>query len=72
MRETVDMSSFIQHYGYFGLFVLSILSSACIPIPSEVAYGFAGALCTNAVTGHARFAIWAVIVVGALLSLIHI
>jgi membrane protein DedA with SNARE-associated domain len=64
------MSSFITHYGYFGLFVLSVLSSACIPIPSEVAYGFAGALCTNAITGHAQFSLWAVIVVGTLGSLV--
>jgi membrane protein DedA with SNARE-associated domain len=64
------MSSFIQHYGYWGLFLLSVLSSACIPIPSEVAYGFAGAVCTNAVTGHAQFTMWAVIVVGTLGSLI--
>jgi membrane protein DedA with SNARE-associated domain len=64
------MSSFITHYGYFGLFVLSVLSSACIPIPSEVAYGFAGALCTSAITGHAQFTLWAVIVVGTLGSLV--
>jgi len=59
------VQSFITHYGYFALFVLSVLSSACIPIPSEVAYGFAGALCTTAVTGHVRFSLWAVIVVAA-------
>lgn len=70
MGETVRMSSFIQHYGYFGLFVLSVLSSACIPIPSEVAYGFAGAACTTAITGHAQFSMWAVIVVGTVGSLI--
>jgi membrane protein DedA with SNARE-associated domain len=64
------MSSFIQHYGYFGLFVLSLLSSACIPIPSEVAFGFAGALCTNAITGHAHFSLWAVIVVGTIGSVL--
>ncbi|MGA2294290.1 MAG: DedA family protein [Acidimicrobiales bacterium] len=64
------MSSFIQHYGYFGLFVLSVLSSACIPIPSEVAYGFAGALCTSALTGHTHFSLWAVIVVGTIGSLV--
>ena len=27
------VQSFITHYGYFALFVLSVLSSACIPIP---------------------------------------
>jgi membrane protein DedA with SNARE-associated domain len=64
------MSSFIQHYGYLGLFVLSVLSSACIPIPSEVAYGFAGAACTTALTGHAQFSLWGVIVVGTIGSLV--
>jgi membrane protein DedA with SNARE-associated domain len=64
------VQSFITHYGYFALFVLSILSSACVPIPSEVAYGFAGALCTTAITGHARFSLWAVIVVGTIGSLV--
>jgi membrane protein DedA with SNARE-associated domain len=64
------VQSFITHYGYFALFVLSVLSSACIPIPSEVAYGFAGALCTTAITGHARFSLWAVIVVGTIGSLV--
>jgi membrane protein DedA with SNARE-associated domain len=64
------MQSFVHHYGYFGLLVLSILSSACFPIPSEVAYGFAGALCTSAITGHAQFTVWGVIVVGTVGSLI--
>jgi membrane protein DedA with SNARE-associated domain len=64
------MQSFIQHYGYYALFALSVLSSACIPIPSEVAYGFAGALCTAAVTGHVRFTLWGVIVVGTIGSLV--
>jgi membrane protein DedA with SNARE-associated domain len=65
-----SVQSFITHYGYLALFVLSVLSSACIPIPSEVAYGFAGALCTAGVTGHVRFSLWAVIVVGTLGSLV--
>jgi membrane protein DedA with SNARE-associated domain len=64
------MQSFINHYGYFGLFVLSVLSSACLPIPSEVAYGFAGALCTTALTAHAQFSIWGVIAVGTIGSLV--
>jgi len=68
--KNVVVQSFITHYGYFALFILSILSSACIPIPSEVAYGFAGALCTTAITGHVRFSLWAVIVVGTLGSLV--
>lgn len=64
------MQSFINHYGYFGIFVLSVLSSACLPIPSEVAYGFAGALCTTAITGHAQFTVVGVIIDGTLGSLV--
>jgi membrane protein DedA with SNARE-associated domain len=64
------MQSIIHHYGYWGLLFLSILTSACFPIPSEVAYGFAGALCTNAITGHAQFNVASVILVGTLGSLI--
>jgi membrane protein DedA with SNARE-associated domain len=64
------MQSFINHYGYFGIFVLSVLSSACFPIPTEVVYGFAGALCTTALTGHAQFSIWAIIVDGTIGSLV--
>lgn len=64
------MQSFVQSYGYFALIVLSIAESACAPIPSEVTFGFAGALCTAAVTGHAQFTLWAVIVIGTLGSLV--
>lgn len=64
------MQSFVQSYGYFALIVLSIAESACFPIPSEVTFGFAGALCTAAVTGHAQFNFWAVIVIGTLGSLV--
>ena len=64
------MQSFINHYGYFGLFVLSVLSSACLPIPSEVAYGFAGALCTTAFIAHPHFSLWGVIVDGTVGSLV--
>ena len=64
------MESFITHYGYLALFVVSVLSSACIPIPSEVAYGFAGALCTTAITGTAKFTLVGVIIAGTLGSLV--
>ena len=64
------MSSFVQQYGYFALVVLSILESAAAPIPSEVTFGFAGALCTTAITGHAQFSVWAVIAIGTLGSLV--
>jgi membrane protein DedA with SNARE-associated domain len=64
------MQSFVQQYGYFALILLSIAESACAPIPSEVTFGFAGALCTTAITGHAQFSVWAVILIGTLGSLI--
>ena len=64
------MSSFVQHYGYFALFLLAIAESALIPIPSEVTFGFAGALATTAVTGHAQFSILGIVVVGVVGSLI--
>lgn len=64
------MQSFVQNYGYFALIVLSIASSACIPIPSEITFVVAGALCTTAVTGHVQMTLWAVIVIGTLGSLI--
>ncbi len=34
----------VATYGYVGIFVLTLLGSACIPIPSEVVLLFAGAL----------------------------
>jgi membrane protein DedA with SNARE-associated domain len=64
------VQSFIQNYGYFALIVLTIATSACIPIPSEIIFVFAGALCTSAVTGHVQFSLWAIIVVGTLASLV--
>ena len=36
------MQHFISQYGYIGLFLIALLSSACIPVPSEVAFGLAG------------------------------
>ena len=64
------MQSFVQNYGYLALFILAIAESACIPIPSEVTFVVAGALCTAAVTGHVQFTLWAVIVVGTVGSVI--
>jgi membrane protein DedA with SNARE-associated domain len=61
------MQSFVQHYGYFALIVLSVIESAAAPIPSEVTFGFAGALCTAYF--HARFSVWAVILIGTVGSL---
>jgi len=64
------MQSLIQHYGYVALFLVAILTSACIPIPSEVAFGYAGAFCTIAVGGAKHFNVLDVIVVGTIGSVI--
>ena len=69
-RENGTMSSFVQHYGYLALFLLAIAESALIPIPSEVTFGFAGALTTAAVTGHAQLSITGVVIVGVIGSLV--
>jgi membrane protein DedA with SNARE-associated domain len=64
------VESFVQSYGYWALLLLSVVGSCCIPIPSEITFVVAGALCTSAVTGHVQFTLWAVILVGTLGSLI--
>jgi membrane protein DedA with SNARE-associated domain len=38
------MQQFLEHWGYLAIFVLTVLESACIPIPSEVTLGLGGAL----------------------------
>ena len=65
------MQSFIQHYGYFAHLRLSRCSPRrAIPIPTEVVYGFAGALCTTAITGTRDSRCCAIIVVGTMGSLV--
>jgi len=41
----------IARYGYLAIFVLMLLESACVPIPSEVTMLFGGALTTTAFAG---------------------
>ena len=52
---------FISALGYFGVFILMTLESACIPIPSEVTMPFAGSLVAGG-----TFNFWLVVVVGTL------
>lgn len=61
MRHFIETT--LTNYGYLAVFVLMILESACIPVPSEVTMLFGGALATTAVggAGHLNF-----IVVGLL------
>ncbi len=45
------MQNFIASYGYLAVFVLMLLESACIPVPSELIMTFGGALAAGAVPG---------------------
>ncbi len=45
------MQHFLVTWGYLAIFVLTVLESACIPIPSEVTLGLGGALASGAVIG---------------------
>ena len=62
------MQSFVAQHGYLALIVLSIIESACAPIPSEVTFGFAGALCTVALGKHMSLPL--VIAIGSVGSLV--
>ncbi len=48
---TDQITSLLTHYGYAAIFVLMLLESACIPIPSEVTMLFGGALTSAAFAG---------------------
>lgn len=62
----------ISKHGYLAIFLLMILESACIPIPSEAVMGFGGALTAGiavaGVTAHLNF--WAVVLIGTLGNLL--
>ncbi len=58
------MNSFLIHYGYAALILFGFLEACCIPIPSEITFGFAGVL---AYQGHLSLVL--VIVVGSLAEL---
>jgi membrane protein DedA with SNARE-associated domain len=57
--------NFISTTGYFGVFVLMVLESALIPIPSEITMPFSGYL---AATGRFNFAV--VVFIGAFANLV--
>jgi membrane protein DedA with SNARE-associated domain len=61
----------IGDYGLVAIFVLMLLESACIPIPSEVTMLFAGAMTTTAFAGAGNeLGFWAVVVAGVLGNLV--
>lgn len=58
------MDSFIIHAGYAAVILFGFLEACCVPIPSEVTFGFAGVL---AFQGHLNLAL--VIIAGTLAEL---
>lgn len=66
------MNQFLQNWGYLAIFVLTVLESACVPIPSEVTLGLGGALASGAVVSglHGDLNLGLVIVVGTLGSVV--
>jgi membrane protein DedA with SNARE-associated domain len=59
------MESFLIHWGYAAVFLFGFLEACCVPIPSEITFGFAGFL---AYQGHLN--IVGVIVVGTIAELL--
>jgi membrane protein DedA with SNARE-associated domain len=58
------MDSFLTHAGYAAVILFGFLEACCVPIPSEITFGFGGVL---AYQGHLNLAL--VIVVGTLAEL---
>ena len=58
------MESFLTDWGYAALILFGFLEAACIPISSEITFGFAGVL---AYQGHLNLAL--VIIIGSLAEL---
>jgi membrane protein DedA with SNARE-associated domain len=48
------ITNLIGDYGYLAVFVLMVLESACVPVPSEVTMLFGGALASAAFAGAGR------------------
>lgn len=59
------MESFLIHWGYAAIFLFGFLEACCVPIPSEITFGFAGVL-----AGEGHLNIVGVIVVGTIAELI--
>ncbi len=65
------MTGEIARYGYLAIFVLMLLESACIPIPSEVTMLFGGALVTAPfLAPDQQLEFWLVVLAGTLGNLV--
>lgn len=61
------MEHLLATWGYAAIFVSTFLSSMCLPVGSEIAMGYGGALASGQLTTHHdQLALWAVIVVAVL------
>jgi membrane protein DedA with SNARE-associated domain len=59
------MQSFLSQFGLAAVFLFGFLEACCVPIPSEITFGFAGVL-----AGEGHLNIVAVIIVGTVAELI--
>ncbi|MBO0807306.1 MAG: DedA family protein [Actinobacteria bacterium] len=59
------MQSFLTQYGLAAVFLFGFLEACCVPIPSEVTFGFAGVL-----AGEGHLNIVAIIIVGTVAELL--
>jgi membrane protein DedA with SNARE-associated domain len=59
------MQSFLSQAGLLAVFLFGFLEACCVPIPSEITFGFAGVL-----AGQGKLSIVGVIIVGTLAELI--
>ncbi len=64
---THSLTTQVLHHGYLAVFVLMVLESACLPIPSEVVMLFGGAMAGGLLAnGHPSVGVVQIAVVGAL------
>lgn len=59
------MTSFLTQWGYVAVFLFGFLEACCIPIPSEITFGFAGVL-----AGEGHLNLVGVILVGTIAELV--
>src|SRR5258708_24020481 len=59
------MESFIIHAGYAAVFLFGFLEACCVPIPSEITFGYAGVL-----AGEGRLNVVAIIMIGTVAELL--
>jgi membrane protein DedA with SNARE-associated domain len=60
------MQTFLTHAGYLALILFGVVEACCIPISSEITFGFAGVLAAQ----HDHFSLALVIIIGSLAELV--